>query len=75
MICPKCNSSNVHIDSQVYTQSVNRSCLWNLLMILITGGLWIIWMLVRKRKEKTIKQTSCTCQNCGYSWVMKNTEL
>lgn len=68
MICKKCNSNNIKIDNNVYTKSQSRSLLWNLLMICCTGGLWIIWMLIRKKKEKIVREKICTCQNCGYSW-------
>lgn len=70
MVCRKCNSNNVKIDNNVYTKSKSRSLLWNLLMICCTGGLWIIWMLIRKRKEKIVHEKICTCQNCGYSWKL-----
>ena len=37
-------------------------------MLIITGGLWIIWMLIRKRKEKVVNIKTAICQNCGNSW-------
>lgn len=68
MTCPRCKSENVAMNESVYTKSQRRSLLWNLLMICITGGIWIIWMLVRKRKEKVIHEKRCVCQACGHSW-------
>ena len=68
MMCPKCQSENVAISQNVYTKSQSRSLIWNLLMIFITGGLWIIWMLIRKKKEKVVKIKTAVCQQCGNSW-------
>lgn len=68
MTCPKCKNTNVTISESVYKESQHRSFLWNLLWICLTGGLWIIWMLIRKKKEKTVREKRCVCQSCGYSW-------
>lgn len=71
MRCPKCGSENVTMSVSNVVQTKNRSCLWNLIMICCTGGLWLIWMLVRKRKEKVVTIKTAVCQNCGYSWKTK----
>ena len=71
MMCPKCKSENVTVASSTYVQSKRRSFLWNLLWILCTGGLWLLWMLIRKRKEKVVHEKVCLCQSCGYSWPIK----
>ena len=71
MMCPKCKSENVTVQASTYTKSKSRSCLWNLLLLVCTGGLWLIWMLVRKRKEKVVHEKTCLCQACGYSWNIK----
>lgn len=71
MICKKCKSSNVVVNTQSMVVSKSRSFIWNLLMLCITGGLWIFWMLIRKRKEKHIIETWATCQNCGERWKIK----
>ena len=68
MICPKCHSENVSVSTSAYQQSKNRSCLWNLFMIFCTAGLWLVWMMVRGRKEKHIVETYATCQDCGHRW-------
>ena len=68
MVCPKCSSDRINISENVVVKSKSRSFLWNLFMIFITAGLWIIWMLVRKKKEKIIKIKTAICQNCAYSW-------
>ena len=31
-------------------------------------GIWLIWMLIRKRKEKQVVETWATCQSCGKRW-------
>lgn len=71
MNCPKCKSENVTINVNTVVKSKSRSFLWNLLMSTITGGFWLIWMLVRKRKEVVITIKTCLCQNCGFSWEIK----
>lgn len=68
MTCPKCKSNNVSVQTQSHMESKNRSCLWNLLMITCTCGLWFVWMLIRKRKEKKVTETYAVCQDCGYRW-------
>lgn len=68
MNCRKCGSSNVTLSVNSYAKSKSRSLLWNLLMIFLTGGLWIIWMLVRKKKEKVVHEKIYCCQNCGNTW-------
>lgn len=68
MVCNKCGCSNISVAYNTYTQSKSRSFLWNTLMICCTCGLWLIWMLIRKRKEKVIHEKVCICQNCGNSW-------
>ena len=71
MVCVKCGSENVTVSANTYVKSKRRSFLWNLLMIMCTAGLWLIWMLVRKRKEKVVHEKVCLCQNCGHSWKIK----
>lgn len=71
MVCPKCASTNTSVQVNTVVKSKSRSILWNLLMLFITGGLWIIWMIIRKKKERIVNIKPCTCQNCGYSWNLK----
>lgn len=68
MICNKCGSSNIKVDYNVYVKSKSRSFLWNLLMVCCTCGFWILWMFIRKRKEKVVREKICICQNCGNTW-------
>lgn len=68
MKCKKCGSEDVKIDSSTYTVSKSRSFLWNLLLVICTGGLWILWMLIRKKKEKLVTEKRAVCQKCGHSW-------
>lgn len=68
MICKMCNSTDIRTSTSIYTKSKNRSFIWNLFMIVLTGGFWLIWMLIRKRKEKVVRKVTATCQNCGHSW-------
>lgn len=71
MVCPKCKSENVTVQTNAMMESKSRSCLWNFLMIFCTCGIWFLWMLVRRRKEKKVVETHATCQDCGYSWKVK----
>lgn len=71
MICPKCQSENVTVQTNTMMKSKRRSFLWNLLMLICTGGLWLLWMLVRGRKEKQVVETYATCQTCGNRWKVK----
>lgn len=68
MNCPKCKGNNVNVSVNTYTVSKSRSFLWNLFMICITAGLWIIWMLIRKKKQKIVTEKTAVCNSCGYSW-------
>lgn len=68
MVCPKCKSENVSINVNTYMKSKRRSLLWNILMVCCTAGIWLIWMLVRKRKEKKVTVKMAVCQDCGKSW-------
>lgn len=71
MKCIKCGSENVNCTTSAVVKSVRRSFLWNLFMIFITCGFWLLWMLVRKRKEKVVMITTATCNSCGKCWEVK----
>lgn len=71
MRCPKCGGENIVVNTNTVVVSKSRSFLWNLFMIIITLGWWLVWMLVRKRKEKTITETWATCQDCGKRWKVR----
>ena len=71
MNCKRCGSNNINFSTSTIAKSKNRSFTWNLLMICCTGGFWLLWMLVRKKKQKLVKITTATCQNCGNSWNVK----
>ncbi|MDR2733123.1 MAG: hypothetical protein LBC99_00600 [Spirochaetota bacterium] len=75
MKCPKCNSDRVNVGVNTFVQSQHRSCLWNLFWILLTGGLWLLWMLVRKRKETVRNHKYAVCNSCGYSWDVREPGL
>lgn len=68
MNCLKCGSNNVSVQTNSYVKSKRRSFLWNLFMFCCTGGFWLLWMLIRKRKEKVVTETWATCQTCGNRW-------
>lgn len=71
MVCPKCKSENVTLTANTYVKTKSRSFLWNLLMIMCTCGIWFIWMLIRKRKEKVVYEKTALCQSCGHCWRIK----
>ena len=37
-------------------------------MIFLTFGFWLVWMAVRKRKEKVVEEVHEVCQDCGNDW-------
>ncbi|MHA1302984.1 MAG: hypothetical protein ACTSPI_04705 [Candidatus Heimdallarchaeaceae archaeon] len=52
MICPKCGSENV----QVITKKKRRgflNLLMNAIITIFTGGIWIIILLIKGRKDIT----------------------
>lgn len=67
MVCKKCGSTNVTVSTSHVVRTKSRSFLWNLFMVCITGGLWLIWMLIRKKKEEVVQIKTVTCNECGYS--------
>ena len=71
MRCPKCGGENVVVNTNTVVVTKSRSFLWNLFMIIITLGWWLVWMLVRKRKEKTITETWATFQDCVKRWKVR----
>lgn len=71
MKCPKCGSENVSVTTNTVVVSKSRSFLWNLIMTIFSLGFWLIWMLVRKRKEEKVTETWATCQSCGKRWKIK----
>lgn len=68
MRCRRCGSNNINVNSSTYSVSKRRSFIWNLLMLFFTGGLWLLWMLVRKQKQRIITNKMAVCQDCSYSW-------
>ena len=73
IICPRCGSNNIHISVNTYQQKKKRSFLWNLFLVVITGGIWLIWMLVRNNSvEKQAKVY--VCQKCGYTETTQSTD-
>lgn len=71
MRCPKCGGENIVVNTNTVVVSKSRSFLWNFIMTLCTGGIWLLWMLVRRRKEKKITETWATCQDCGKRWKVR----
>ena len=70
MICPKCKSENVQI--QTVTESRKAGCLTIILYILLACtilGLLIVIPLLLRRKTETV--TYAVCQNCGHRWKIK----
>ena len=75
LTCPRCGAHNITVSSNTHTESKSRSIIWNLLMILLTAGIWIIWMLIRKRKEEIVTENIAVCQSCGNSWKISTNSL
>ncbi len=77
MVCPKCNSTNVTV--QTVTTSMNTrkrkmGCLWGIgrtLLIIFTFGLWLIVGKAKGQSKTKVKnKTVCICQNCGNTWYV-----
>ena len=68
MKCPKCGNEHVTVSKHIYVISQDRSFLWNLFMIFLTFGSWLVWMAVRKRKEKVVEEVHTVCQDGGTDW-------
>lgn len=77
MKCNKCGSENVIASSEQISSKTKGSLIrliLNLVLILFTGGIWLIIMIAGRRKAKTKYKykTVCVCQNCGNRWYAKN---
>jgi transcription elongation factor Elf1 len=68
MVCPKCKSENVSIQTVAETQK--RGCLTVLLYIILLCipviGWIALFMLLRGKKSKTVSYA--VCQSCGHKW-------
>ena len=67
MICPKCNSQNVTV--QTITEQKKRGLIASILWILLafcTCGIAILIPLIIQKGSKT--RDYAICQNCGYRW-------
>lgn len=62
MSCPKCGSEKTEI--KLVVKKKRNGIIKSLLLILFTGGLYLIWLLIRGRKEQTYSYM--ICNNCGY---------
>lgn len=70
MVCPKCKSENVQI--QTVSESRKTGCLTILLHIILACtilGLLIVIPLLLRRKTETV--TYAVCQDCGHRWKIK----
>lgn len=72
MVCPKCNSDKVQVSVNTYTVSTaKRSFGRDILWCCLTGGLWLIWILIRKPpKDKVVREKTAVCSGCAHSWVL-----
>jgi len=75
MTCPRCNSTNVHVQvvqDSATTRTRGPGCLWRicrLFLIICTCGLWLL-IGRRRAKSRTYfsSHNEAVCQNCGCSW-------
>ncbi len=75
MICPKCGSDRVNVQSEQISSKTKKrgtGCLWRIvrcILIICTCGLWLL-IGRRKGTEKTKieSRTVAICQNCGNRW-------
>lgn len=75
MVCPKCGSENVLVQSEAVNQKSSHKgngCLWSfgrLVLIICTCGLWLIIGGHKGTSKTKIKhKTACVCQNCANKW-------
>ena len=71
MVCKKCGSNDVNIQSYTETKTKHRGCLgwafWILLAI-CTCGLILIIPAITNSKTKSKTCPMAVCQNCGHNW-------
>ena len=81
MVCPKCGSENVKIDSvQTGAKTKKKSngflqIMMNFIrfiFVVCTLGLAALFWKKNKGNSKTtfIMQKVCSCQSCGHSWTL-----
>ncbi|MEG0899512.1 MAG: zinc-ribbon domain-containing protein [Oscillospiraceae bacterium] len=63
--CDKCGSEHIKVETVTRSVYESRSFVFNLLFSIITFGLWLVWILTRGKKERLIRETVITCQDCG----------
>ena len=79
MICPKCHSENVSVQTVAVTKNKHHGLLWWVFI----GCWWVFikWLLFTlpaliikifaPKKTKTKIETYCVCQSCGHTWKCK----
>jgi transposase-like protein len=71
MKCPKCNSNNFDV---ICKESKKRkiSLISNVLMTIITLGLWIVIPIISSQKNKIIENKIVyVCKDCGKEFTKK----
>ena len=75
MVCPKCGSNNVNVQSEQVSSKTNgkdKGCLYGIgraLLIFFTCGLWLVFGKKKDTHKTKIKnRTVAICQNCGHKW-------
>lgn len=70
-ICPRCNGSNILIQSVTEVSTKHRGCLgWALWILLafLTFGLILIIPALTNSKVKSKNRSEAVCQSCGNRW-------
>jgi hypothetical protein len=74
MVCKKCNNDDISIIADTQGKIKRRGCLSsiiNLLLIVCTMGLWLIWVILRSGSKGSITTKSkAICKKCGYQWYL-----
>ncbi|MEG2582905.1 MAG: hypothetical protein RSA27_00145 [Oscillospiraceae bacterium] len=70
MICPYCKSDNIEISNSIRLKEERPPIIIDLILLLFTFGLWLIWRVLRNRKTSTIYETIATCKSCGKVWIV-----
>ena len=71
MVCPRCKSGDVLIQTVADVHTRRRGCLgwaWWIFLACVTFGLILIIPLMTNSRTKTRLRTLATCQSCGKRW-------
>lgn len=80
MYCSKCGSDNVEVKEETYVIEKGGSIIINILLCIITGGIWLIYLIFKglsgkSKKSKTMRRKYAICHNCGNTFELENKKI